>query len=175
VVAVGALALVACGDDDDSGDSLTVTDPWARTSPMAVDVGAGYLRIESADGDQLVGVSVDPSVAGRVEIHETVMADGEMTATTMAEGDMTATTMAGDEMAEEGGDMGDMGGAMTMRAIPALDLPAGETVSLEPGGYHIMLLELPEPLELGDTFDATLEFAEADPVTVTFEVRDEAP
>src|SRR5512139_501860 len=34
------------------------------------------------------------------------------------------------------------GNVMRMRAIPKLDLPAGQTVELKPGGYHVMLIDL---------------------------------
>ena len=37
------------------------------------------------------------------------------------------------------------GDVMKMRAMPFLDLPAGKTVELKPGGYHIMLLDLKAP------------------------------
>src|SRR6218665_2860470 len=37
-------------------------------------------------------------------------------------------------------------GIMKMRALPALDLPAGQTVELKPGSYHVMLLDLKAPL-----------------------------
>ncbi len=40
-------------------------------------------------------------------------------------------------------------GVMKMRAVDALDLPAGKTVELKPGGYHVMLLDLKAPLEIG--------------------------
>lgn len=66
-------------------------------------------------------------------------------------------------------------GAMMMREIEELTLPAGETVSLEPGGYHVMLLDLPGPLETGETFDLTLTFANAGEQVVSVEVREEAP
>ena len=38
------------------------------------------------------------------------------------------------------------GDIMKMRAVPALDLPAGKTVELKPGGYHVMLLDLTVPV-----------------------------
>ncbi len=66
-------------------------------------------------------------------------------------------------------------GTMTMQQVEAIELAAGETVALEPGGYHIMLLELVEPLVMGESFDLTLDFANAGPVTVSVEVRTEAP
>ncbi len=47
-------------------------------------------------------------------------------------------------------------GVMRMRAVPALDLPAGKAVELKPGGYHVMLLDLKQPLAAGDTVPVTL-------------------
>ena len=49
------------------------------------------------------------------------------------------------------------GSTMTMRALPSgLDLPAGKTVELKPGAYHVMLLDLKAPLKTGDTVDLQL-------------------
>lgn len=48
------------------------------------------------------------------------------------------------------------GDVMKMRAIPALDLPAGRTVELKPGGYHVMLMELKQSLKAGSTVPITL-------------------
>ncbi|MBL0143790.1 MAG: copper chaperone PCu(A)C [Betaproteobacteria bacterium] len=54
------------------------------------------------------------------------------------------------------------GGVMEMRAVEALPLPAGKTVELEPGGYHVMLFDLAKPLSKGDEV----------PVTLTLQARD---
>jgi len=48
------------------------------------------------------------------------------------------------------------GGVMKMRAVERIALPAGKTVKLEPGGYHIMLMGLAKPLKAGDTVPITL-------------------
>lgn len=49
------------------------------------------------------------------------------------------------------------GDVMKMRAVPgALELPAHQTVELKPGGYHIMLMELKQPLAAGATVPLTL-------------------
>jgi copper(I)-binding protein len=45
---------------------------------------------------------------------------------------------------------------MRMRAVPALDLPAGRTIELKPGGYHVMLMDLKEPMAEGRTVPVTL-------------------
>jgi copper(I)-binding protein len=45
---------------------------------------------------------------------------------------------------------------MRMRAVPALDLPAGQTVELKPGGFHVMLMDLKRQLKEGETVPVTL-------------------
>ncbi|WP_420455274.1 copper chaperone PCu(A)C [Rubrivirga sp.] len=52
-----------------------------------------------------------------------------------------------------------------------LTVPAGETVALEPGGLHVMLLDLQRDLVAGDTLDVELEFAGRGAVTVRAPVR----
>ncbi len=53
------------------------------------------------------------------------------------------------------------GDVMKMRAIPALDLPAGKTVALKPGGFHVMLMDLKTPLKKDSTIPLTLRFKDA--------------
>ena len=48
------------------------------------------------------------------------------------------------------------GNTMRMRAVPALDLPAGKAVELKPGGYHVMLMDLKAPLAAGASVDLNL-------------------
>jgi periplasmic copper chaperone A len=53
------------------------------------------------------------------------------------------------------------GDVMRMRQVPAIDLPAGKTVSLTPGGFHVMLIDVVKPLSAGDTVPATLTVEDA--------------
>ncbi|WP_395060013.1 copper chaperone PCu(A)C [Polaromonas sp.] len=53
------------------------------------------------------------------------------------------------------------GDVMRMRAVPVLDLPAGKTVQLKPGGYHIMLMELRQALPKGSTVPLILTLRDA--------------
>jgi copper(I)-binding protein len=46
----------------------------------------------------------------------------------------------------------------SMRPIPALDIPANGSVELKPGGYHIMMMDLKQPLTPGQTINLTLNF-----------------
>jgi len=48
------------------------------------------------------------------------------------------------------------GDVMRMREVQSIDLPKGKTVSLEPGGFHIMLMNLPKPIAAGDVIPLTL-------------------
>lgn len=65
---------------------------------------------------------------------------------------------------------------MKMRPVAALALPAGRTVELKPGGYHVMLMDLKQPLKKGDTVPITLKLQGKDgkpqEVEVKAEVRD---
>jgi periplasmic copper chaperone A len=53
------------------------------------------------------------------------------------------------------------GDVMHMRPLAALDLPAGRPVALTPGGHHIMLQELKQPLVAGTTVPLTLVVRDA--------------
>jgi copper(I)-binding protein len=63
------------------------------------------------------------------------------------------------------------GGVSKMRPVPSLALDKGKSVTLAPGGYHIMLMDLKRPLNQGDEFPVTLTFANAGPVTVQVAVQ----
>ena len=55
------------------------------------------------------------------------------------------------------------GEVMRMRALPdGLELPPGKTVELSPGGYHVMLLDLKQTLNAGDTVALTLTVEDKD-------------
>ena len=156
-----AVATAACGSDTKAATPTTtpgtvsVTKPWARTSPSNAATGAAYFIITSPVDDTLTGVSVDPSVAKMAQMHETSMGGG-MTGTTMA-GATTTTPQ------------------MTMTPVDKIELKAGTAVEFKPGGYHIMMMELAKPLKVGDTITITLTLAKAGTVTVQAPVLDEAP
>lgn len=48
------------------------------------------------------------------------------------------------------------GDVMRMREVAALDLPKNKTVSLKPGGYHLMLMQLKKPIQVGENIPITL-------------------
>lgn len=60
---------------------------------------------------------------------------------------------------------------MKMRQVPAVELPAGKTVELKPGGYHLMLMDLKQQVKEGDTVPLTLVFEGKDGQRETVEVK----
>jgi periplasmic copper chaperone A len=63
------------------------------------------------------------------------------------------------------------GGVMKMRPVEGgLEIKPGETVTLKPGGLHIMLLDLKHPLEAGQNLKATLKFDHAGTVDVEYPI-----
>ena len=56
--------------------------------------------------------------------------------------------------------MSNDGGVMRMRRVDSLDLPAGKTMVFEPGGYHVMLLDIVRPLKAGQRVALTLVIEE---------------
>jgi hypothetical protein len=91
----------------------------------------------------LLQASVPHSVSGEAQLHETV-----------AQHDSSG-----------GGD------TMTMRQVSSIELPAGQTIRLQPGGFHVMLIDLKHGLKAGDKLSLTLRFERAGTRKVTAEVR----
>jgi copper(I)-binding protein len=154
LLASALLALAACGGKPAEG--ITVQDAWVRPAPMAGGNGAAYMVITNggAEDDALLGVSAD--FAERAEVHETF-------------------TTSADDMGEDMGDIGGMEGGemMGMRPVESITIPAGGSVTLEPGGYHVMLLGVQQVFDEGDTVTLTLTFQNAGEVTVEAPVRRE--
>jgi copper(I)-binding protein len=63
------------------------------------------------------------------------------------------------------------GDILRMRPVAAVELPPGETVTLQPGGFHLMLIGLKEPLIQGQTVPVTLRFERAGEVEVTLAIQ----
>ena len=94
---------------------------------------------------------------------------------------MTLTSPAGDKLTGASSPVADgtsvhemrmAGNVMQMRAVKGgLALPAGEPVTLAPGGYHLMLEGLKGPLKPGGAVPIHLTFQKAPPLDVTVQVQ----
>lgn len=67
------------------------------------------------------------------------------------------------------------GDVMRMRQVDTIDVPAGRTVRLEPGGLHLMFMNLKTPLKTGTRFPLTLRFEKAGEVQVEVPVQPVPP
>jgi periplasmic copper chaperone A len=141
------VASVAAGCSS-GGASIIVSDPWARASSAMASAGAAYLTIENTGSaaDALIGAS--SPAATTVEVHETVVM--------------------GSPAPGASGDSGMMG----MQPVKRLEIPAGGTVELKPGSYHIMLIGLKQDLKVGDSIEITLTFEKVGEIKVTATVRE---
>lgn len=149
------LAMSACsgsGGSQVKAEGLILKDGWARASAMSSGSGAAYVTVENTTDrvEKLLSVSVASSVARTAEIHETTTVSGGPSSTSMATG---APDM------------------MSMREVSSIQIPAGATLRMEPGGYHIMLVDLAAPLVAGQEFTLNLGFMNAGVVSVPVKVR----
>ncbi len=157
IAALAALSLSACGGSDSKTEAttgskgVTVTGAWARTTAPGAKTGAAYLAITSEKGDTLTAVAVPASVAAEAQMHEAT---------------------GGGEMTHDGGGSAPMNTMMGMRQVQKIEIPAGHTVRLEPGGHHIMLMGLAAPVTAGQRIPVTLTFQQAGKVTVDAIARD---
>ena len=67
------------------------------------------------------------------------------------------------------------GDVMVMRQVDGIDLPAGRKVELKPGGLHVMLVGLKQPLAAGSTVPVTLRLRKAGEVKIEMQVLARAP
>ncbi len=63
------------------------------------------------------------------------------------------------------------GGVMKMHAVDKVVLPAGKPVELKPGSYHMMMMDIIQPLVVGQTVPVTLTFVGKDGRKTTQEVK----
>ncbi len=63
-------------------------------------------------------------------------------------------------------------GVMTMRPVEGgLEVKPGETIELKPGSFHVMLMDLKQPLEKGQRVKGTLTFEKAGKVDIEYSVE----
>lgn len=155
LVIIGALGLAACAR------------PTVETSTsQPVALGAPAVLIDSAWSRSTADIE-----AGTGIVYMTIVNTGDQADTLLAAKTPVASA------AEFHIHVQDANGVMRMRMVDGgrIEVPAGGTVVLEPGGLHIMLINLARPLDAGETYPLTLKFALAGEVTLTIPVSDNEP
>lgn len=132
-------ALVACGDD--GGRATGEGTPSIMVARAFIPTPAG------ANGALYFDIANEGDGADRLVAASTDVAD---------EAELHETTTSDD-------------GLMRMEALDEVEVPAGETVTFEPGGRHVMLLGVEELAE-GDTVEVVLTFEESGDIVVEAEV-----
>ncbi|MEM6782198.1 MAG: copper chaperone PCu(A)C [Bacteroidota bacterium] len=66
-------------------------------------------------------------------------------------------------------------GTMGMRPVGMLPVPAGETVALQPGSFHVMLIGAEADLVVGERVAAVLTFSQTGPISVMAQISETAP
>ena len=153
VLAVASLALVGCGTTaGGSSDSADSADGAAVPAGTNVTIADGWVKAADSGMSAAFGGLTNAS-ADAVTV-------------------VSATTEAS-SMLELHETVENESGEMIMREIDGgFVIPAGDTLSLEPGGDHIMLMDLTDPLEAGEEVTFTLTFADDSTYAFTAPVKD---
>lgn len=163
LVAVGAFTFAACGDDDSGTETSMADTTMSADTTAATDTTVGEVVVEDA--------------WARTSPMEATMGAAYMTITSPIDDELVSASVdSGVAMeAQIHETVENDAGEMSMRQVESVPLAAGEALELKPGGYHVMLMELATPLEVGTTIDVTLTMKSGATVTVTAEVREDAP
>ena len=122
--------------------------PWARETVSGMKNGGVFMELKNDTAKDIVLVGGSSPAAKSVEIHEHVHAEIKDPKT------------------------GQKAMGMKMQAVPGgLKVAKGESVTLKPGSYHVMLIGLKQPLTAGSRFPLTLKFRHAPEQTVQVEVK----
>ena len=128
----------------EKGSKMVIEGAWSRESPGLMALSGLAYMTIYNEGDE-----TDRLIAGKTDVAEAV----ELHEHTMDENGVVRMRMV------EGG---------------AIDIPPGGSVALEPGGLHLMLINLTKPLMKGETYPLTLRFEKFGDVTIDIPITVEA-
>ena len=135
---------LGCGGEAGPGlPDLQVDDPWARATPLIAEGAGGGTNSAVYLLLRNRGVVADRLLGAETPVSEAA----ELHESRLEDG------------------------VMRMRRVEDLVVPSGGEIALRPGGYHLMLLNLHQPLTAGDTVTLFLEFEQSGPMEVLVQVR----
>ena len=125
---------------------------WGQAAPKAAGVSVSRVWARATSASQKTGVAyftiANPGADDTLTAAATPMADSA---------ELHETSAAG--------------GVTRMRPVSSVKVPHGRLVTFGPGGLHVMLIGLKQPLKQGDSFPLTLTFAKAGDVVVNVAVQ----
>lgn len=166
-------------DWTDTSGSHDVPNPAPKLTLVAAEGGHGHghghghdAAAMAEDGVVTVGALEITGPFTRATLPNQPVAGGFLTVTNTGDSDDRLVAASSDAAGRmEIHEMAMEGDVMRMRELrDGLPIAAGETVSLKPGGYHIMFMDLKGPLEEGTSAEITLSFETAGDVTLDFPV-----
>ena len=153
---IALLLATACATST-GASNIRVVDAWARPTAMKA-MGDSHSHGESKSSDMAMD---GPVSAAYMVIQNTGGADKLVSASA----DVAEVTEI-----HETKDMGN--GMMGMQSVQGgLDIPANGSVTLKPGGYHIMLMKLKQELMPGQTIKVTLKFQSGREISLDVPVK----
>ncbi len=133
-VVVAALALVGCAPSASDPGAPTASDVWIKAVPELMN-GSGmtgvFMTLENTSSEDVTLVAAKNTTEG-----------------------LTETPLEVHEVVKN-----DAGEMVMQETANGILIPANETVTLKPGGFHIMYVKLMEPIPVGSTVTLTLEFS----------------
>jgi periplasmic copper chaperone A len=127
-----------------------------KAAPKSAAANAHYVTVENA--------WVRPMVKGQSATGGFMVLTASQDLTLVGFATAVARTSELHEMAMDGQ-------VMRMRAIDSLKLPAGQAVTLRPGAHHLMLMDVKQPLKVGDELTLTLKLKAADGKALTQDIK----
>lgn len=147
------MLMTACTGNTPEEPQLVIEEPWARAAAMInADMG-----IEGESGSMHSG-------GGTSAIYMKIRNSGRQ-----ADKLITAKTDVAEIVETHISEERD--GVMMMAKVDGIDIPGRDTVELQPGGLHIMLINLQQDLIAGEQINLTLEFEKTGVVNIKIPVK----
>lgn len=163
LVGILFLGLTACTSGASPEPQITIEDPWVRAAVAMQDAGSGKME-GSSEGSMEAGESGMQMGGATSAAYMTIRNAGSQAdrllevRSPVAEVVETHITQTRD-------------GVASMSRVDGIDVPASSSVALEPGGMHIMLINLNQDLNPGDNIQLTLVFEQSGEIEVNAPVQ----
>jgi periplasmic copper chaperone A len=136
----------------------------AKSTPVAssngIEISDAWVRLP---GGAMAGMNGETSLAGYMTIKNSGKVDDRLIGVQADFADMA--------MLHES--ITDANGIATMKEVPEITIPAGQTVALKPGGFHLMFTDPKPALKVGDSVKLSLQFEQAGTITIPLKVMDQ--
>ena len=143
---------------------------WWRLLPAVLTVVVIGLLVACDDDDHSTSIAITNA---RAQFTTTDLGAVYLDIETTGVGDVLVAASSGIADDTQVHEVVTEGSSAMMRPVQdGIPIDAGGRVSLEPGGYHVMLLGVEEIPEVGSTFELVLEFERAGRVTITVHVQE---